>query len=166
MNRVVHNYNYNAQHDFITPAAFATSTNTLIVSTDPVAKEITFEEFVFPLDNRTRVTLGSTVDPVGTSESNKLLRCVGGHMGDTGPGSFSPPLLVWVRNGEQVVDDGRITITESVVFGGRRRSSDLQISNFSTSDTGVYQCIFSDVHVDIDTEVITSTPLRLDAGWY
>ena len=137
------------------PAAFGSSPSTLIVVTDPVHSD----SDVFNVDNRTAVTLGSTVGP-------PLLRCVGGHMGDTGPGSFSPPLLVWVRNGEQVVDDGRITITESVVFGGRRRSSDLQISNFSTSDTGVYQCIFSDVHVDIDTEVITSTPLRLDAGWY
>ena len=124
--------------------------------TDPVAKESITEGFVFPLDNRTAVQLGSTVDPVGAADSDKLLRCVGGHVGDTGAGRFSPPSVVWVRNGEQVLTDGRITITESVVFGRRRRDSDLQISNFGLSDVGVYQCIFTDG--DSDTEVITSTP--------
>ena len=120
--------------------------------TDPVASESN----VFPRDNRTAVTLGSTVGP-------PLLRCVGGHEGDAGLGSFDPPLVVWVRNGEQLVDGGRITITESTTLSGRRRVSDLQISNFGSSDVGVYQCIFTDV--DSDSEVITTTPLRLDTGW-
>ena len=132
--------------------------------TDPVAKESVTERFVFPLDNRTAVQLGSTVDPVGTTENDKLLRCVGGHVGDTGAGSFSPPLVVWVRNGEQVLTDSRINITEMAIFNGRRRASDLHISNFSLSDVGVYQCIFTDV--DSDSEVITTTPLKLDTGWY
>ena len=143
--------------------AFGSSTNTLIVVTDPVATESTFENFqVFQLDNRTAVPLGSTVDPAGTEDGNKLLRCVAGHVGDTRPGSFSPPSVVWVKNGEQVVADSRITINESTVFSGCRRASELQISNFSLSDVGVYQCIFADV--DSDTEVITTTPLRLDTG--
>ena len=127
--------------------------DTLIVATDPVASESDF----FPRDNRTAVTLGSTI-------GQPLLRCVGGHVGDTGGfGGFLPPSVVWVRNGEQLVDGGRITITETVVSGGQRRVSDLQISNFGFSDVGVYQCIFTDV--DSDTEVITTTPLRLDTGW-
>jgi len=62
-----------------------------------------------------------------------------------------------------VVADGRITITEGVVFSGERRASDLQIANFGLSDAGVYQCIFTDV--DSDSEVITTKPLRLDTGW-
>jgi len=121
--------------------------------TDPVDSDTD----AFPGDNRTAVTLGSIIGP-------PLLRCVGGHEGDTGIGtSFSAPSVVWVRNGEQVVADGRITITESVVFSGERRASDLQITNFGLSDAGVYQCIFTDV--DSDAEVITTTPLRLDTGW-
>ena len=136
----------------ILPAVFGSSANTLIVATDPVASESDF----FPRDNRTAVTLASTIGP-------PLLRCVCGHEGDTGLGSYSPPSVVWVRNGEQLVGGGRITITESTTLSGRRRVSDLQISSFSSSDVGVYQCIFTDV--DSDSEVITTTPLRLDTGW-
>ena len=120
--------------------------------TDPVTSESDFS----PLDNRTAVTLGSTI-------GQPLLQCVGGHVGDTGQGGFSPPSVVWVRNGEQLVDDGRIAISESTTLSGQRRVSDLQISNFGFSDVGVYQCIFTDV--DSDSEVITTTPLRLDTGW-
>ena len=120
--------------------------------TDPVTSESDF----LPFDNRTAVSLGSTIGP-------PLLRCVGGHVGDTGIGRFSPPSVAWVRNGEQVLTDSRITITESTTLSGQRRVSDLQISNFGLSDVGVYQCIFTDV--DSDTEVITTTPLRLDTGW-
>ena len=123
----------------------------MIVATDPVTSESDFS----PRDNRTAVSLGSTAGP-------PLLQCVGGHEGDTGFGSFSSPSVVWVRNGEQLVDGGRITITESTPLGVRTQS-DLQISNFGSSDVGVYQCIFTDV--DSDTEVITTTPLRLDTGW-
>ena len=143
------------------PAGFSSSANTLVVLTTPVATEPTFEG-IFPLDNRTAVPLGSTVDPLGTADGSKLLRCVAGHVGDTGAGSFSPPSVVWVRNGEQVVADGRITINESTTFNGQRVQSDLQISNFGFSDAGVYQCIFTDV--DSDAEVITTIPLRLDTG--
>ena len=95
----------------------------------------------FP-DNRVAVTIGS----------NQVLRCVGS-------GSSSPPSVVWVRNGEQVVNDGNITITETMP-GGQQRSSQLTISNFALSDAGVYQCIFTE-----GAEVITTIPLRLDTGW-
>ena len=124
----------------------------MIVRTDPVDSDTTD---AFPGDNRTAITLGSTIGP-------PLLQCVGGHEGDTGTGSFSAPSVVWVRNGEQVVADSRVTITESTIFSGRRRASYLQITNFGLSDAGVYQCIFTDV--DSDSEVITTTPLRLDTG--
>ena len=97
----------------------------------------------FP-DNRLAVPVGN----------NQVLRCVGA-------GSFSPPSVVWVRNGEQVVNGGRITIIEGTNSFSRQRSSDLQITNFALSDAGVYQCIFTE-----GAEVITTTPLRLDTGLY
>ena len=151
-----------SRYDFF-HAGFGSGNNTLLVVTTPASNEITFERHsILPLDNRTAVPLGSTVDPAGTADGNKLLRCVAGHMGDTGPESFSPPSVVWVKNGEQVVADSRITINENLTFSGQRLQSDLQISNFSFSDVGVYQCIFTDV--DSDAEVITTTPLRLDTG--
>ena len=94
----------------------------------------------FP-DNRVAVTVGS----------NQVLRCVGS-------GSSRPPSVVWVRNGEQVVNGGRITITERIQLIVQR-VSELQITNFALSDAGVYQCIFTE-----GAEVITTTPLRLDTG--
>ena len=94
----------------------------------------------FP-DNRVAVTVGG----------NQVLGCVGA-------GSSSPPSVVWVRNGEQVVNGGRITITEGTLLFNQR-SSELQITNFGLSDAGVYQCIFTE-----GAEVITTTPLRLDTG--
>ena len=97
----------------------------------------------FP-DNRIAATAGS----------NQVLRCVGS-------GSSSPPLVVWVRNGEQVVNGGRIAITEAANSSSQKMSSNLQISNFGLSDAGVYQCIFTE-----GAEVITTTTLRLDTGWY
>ena len=93
----------------------------------------------FP-DNRIAVTVGS----------DEVLSCVSS-------GNSSNFSVVWIRNGEQVVADGsRITITETMP-----RSSELKITNFTLSDAGVYQCIFTE-----GDEVITTTPLRLDAGWY
>ena len=112
------------------------STNTLTVMTNPADSD------GFP-DNRLAVTVGN----------NQVLRCVGS-------GSSSPPSVVWVRNGEQVVGDGgRITITEGTLLSVQR-SSELWTTNFGLSDAGVYQCIFT-----VAAEVITTRPLRLDAGW-
>ena len=113
----------------------AASTSTLTVVTSPTDSDS------FP-DNRIAVSVGN----------NQVLRCVGS-------GNSSPPSVVWVRNGEQVVNGGRITITEGTNSFSRQRSSDLQITNFALSDAGVYQCIFTE-----GAEVITTTPLRLDTG--
>ena len=75
-----------------------------------------------------------------------------------GEGSSNPPSVVWVRNGEQVVNGGNITITETMP-SAQQTSSELKITNFALSDAGVYQCIFTE-----GAEVITTTPLRLDTG--
>ena len=115
----------------------AASTSALTVMTNPVDG---VNDGSIP-DNRIPVTEGNT----------QVLRCVGS-------GSSSPPSVVWVRNGEQVVNGGNITITETMP-GGQQRSSELEIKNFALSDAGVYQCIFTE-----GTEVITTTPLRLDTG--
>ena len=115
----------------IFPAA-STSTPTV---TNPVDSDI------FP-DNRLAVSV----------DGSQTLSCAG-------TGSSSPPSVVWVRNGEQVVNGGRITITEGTNSFSRQTNSQLQITNFALSDAGVYQCIFTE-----GAEVITTIPLRLDTG--
>ena len=123
-------------HGLSFPAA---STNTtLTVVTHPTDSDS------FPVDNHTAVTIGNT----------QVLRCVGS-------GSSSPPSIVWVRNGEQLVNGGRITITEGTNSFSRQSTSELTITNFALSDAGVYQCIFTE-----GAEVITTTALRLDTGQY
>ena len=112
----------------------AASTSTLTV-TNPMDND------GFP-DNRLAVTIGST----------QVLSCAG-------TGSSSPPSVVWVRNGEQVVDGGNITITEETNSFSRQTNSGLMITNFDSSDAGVYQCIFTE-----NAEVFTTIPMRLDTG--
>ena len=115
----------------IFPAA-STSTRTVTNPTDSDD---------FP-DNRVAVSVGGS----------QTLSCAG-------TGSSSPPSVVWVRNGEQLVDGGNITITEGTDSFTRQTNSNLTITNFTLSDAGVYQCIFTE-----GAEVITTRPLRLDTG--
>ena len=113
----------------------AATTSTLTVRTDLTESD----QDGFP-DNRIAVPVGN----------NPTLRCVGS-------GSSTPPSVVWVRNGEQVVNGGRITISETVF--SQQSDSQLTITNFALSDAGVYQCIFTE-----GAEVVTTIPLRLDTG--
>ncbi len=96
------------------------------------------------------------VDPSGTRDLNRLMRCSAGHIG----GSGNPPSIVWTRDGEEVVDDGSHIITTTSSNDGLQ--SNLQINGFGDSDAGIYQCIFTDS--DFDAEVATSLPHRLDYG--
>ena len=111
----------------------AATTSTLTVSTD-------LRDTDSIPDNRIAVPVSNIL----------TLKCVGEE-------GSSPPSVVWVSNGEQLVNGSRISITET--SGGQQRTSELTITNFALSDVGVYQCIFTE-----GAEVITTTPLRLDSG--
>ena len=105
-------------------------------------------------DNRTGIGLGDNVD-------GSLLTCIAGHQGD-GMMNYSLPSVVWVMNGQPVdVADSRINVTSTAMANGRLSSS-LTITNFTLTDAGVYQCVFTDS--DGDTELITTVPYRLDTG--
>ena len=69
----------------------------------------------------------------------------------------STPTVQWIRNGE-FVGNGLITNTMAEF------SSILNIAEFTPSDAGEYQCIFTDT--DSDAEIITTRPFRLDTGIY
>ena len=114
-----------------------------------------------PADNRTAVALAATIDPDGTIGGNILLRCVAAHTDDAGQ---IPGTLVWIRNGLELSDGdsgGRVAITP-LVFG-TRYGADLQITNFTESDAGIYQCVATDAAIS-NSDVATSFPHRLDTG--
>ena len=71
---------------------------------------------------------------------------------------------MWVRNGEEVVDGGTRTITNTDVDPGSGTASLLTIGNFQAVDVGIYQCIFNITQMDGSREMITSESFRLDGG--
>ena len=93
------------------------------------------------IDNRTGIQSGAEVN-------SSLLLCEARYIGV----SVSTPNVTWIVN-------GRIVSTSSCTSCF---SSSLNISSFSASDAGVYQCIFTDT--DSTREVVTSIPFRLDTG--
>lgn len=114
-----------------------TTTDILSIEKSPALNEATFENPAY-LDNRTAVETGSMVD-------NTLLLCEVKRVGT----STATPTIHWIRNGEL------ISTVEAFM-------SDLEITSFTVSDAGVYQCIFIDA--DTDAEILTTIPYRLDTG--
>ena len=108
-------------------------------------------------DNRTGIALSDST-PLGDPGPDPLLTCTAGHQGD-GLMNYSPPSVVWVRNGQVVNDtDSRITLTTTTMTNGQLTSS-LIITNFTLGDAGVYQCVFTDDSDGGDTEIITSVAI-------
>ena len=153
--------------DFSVSAFSAAVSGTLVFRQQPTDNErTTFNNGATPdvpllRDNRTAVSLGETIDPTSTLDSDKLLRCVAGHQNDNMT-NFSPSTVVWIKDGETVEDGGNTTISTSMAANGEVSSS-LQIASFQESNAGVYQCIFTD-DSSSDGEIITTIQLRLDTG--
>ena len=99
-----------------------------------------FNQRIF-IDNRIGIQSGAEVN-------SNLLLCEVRHMG----ASVSTPTVTWTVN-------GRVVSTPNCT---NCFTSSLNISSFSASDAGVYQCVFTDT--DSTREVVTTTPIRLDAG--
>ena len=115
-----------------------------------------------PADNRTAVALAATIDPPGTSGGSLLLRCVAAHTDDAGQ---IPGTLAWIRNGLELSDGdsgGRAAVSPPNILK-TRYGADLQITNFTESDAGIYQCVATDA-ASSDSDVTTSFPFRLDTG--
>ena len=111
---------------------------TLAINSGPDSNEESFESSTLYIDNRTAIMNGSMV-------GSDLLFCEAKHIGS----SASIPTVQWIRNGEM--------ISTTVGF-----MSILEITSFTVANTGVYQCVFIDN--DMDAEVITTIPFRLDTG--
>ena len=112
------------------------------------------------VDNRTAVPFGASTSPMKSGQSFQLLRCAASHSLTDGSGIPWPSVL-WVKNGEEVLNDGTKTINTTDVDSGNGITSVLTIKNFQMEDTGIYQCIFTITQLGGSKEVITSVPFRL-----
>ena len=151
----------------LTAAVSSTHNGTLVMTNQPLENEpivLLFGLVPLPNDNRTGIAIDDNT-PLDNSSTDPLLTCTAGHHGD-GLMNYSPPSVVWVRNGQPVDDtDSRITLNSTTMANGQVTSS-MTITNFTAGDAGVYQCVFTDDSDGGDTEVITSIPYRLDTGTY
>ena len=111
------------------------------------------------LDNRTLfpIGVGATTSP---DPAAQLLRCAASH---TGSGTMRPS-ITWLRDGVEVMPNGSKVIISIADDGASGTASVLTVTDFQLSDTGVYQCIFTNP-AGVQ-EVVTSAPFRLDAGIY
>ena len=110
------------------------------------------------VDNRTLfpIGVGATTSP---SPAAQLLRCVSSHTGS----ETMRPSVMWLRNGVELVANGSKVTIDTTDDGASGTASLLTVTDFQLSDTGVYQCVFTNP-AGVLQEVITSTPFRLDAG--
>ena len=136
----------------------------LYIVRDPVSRE-TVNPYDNFQDNRTGVENGTDFEPDGVFDTTccQVLRCLAGVPGNT----TGPASVTWIRDGEEVHPEPNRTLVENVVryqsnLNETRLRSDLRLTPFEMDDIGVYQCVFFDS--DLDGEVITTTPLRLDSG--
>ena len=112
----------------------------LAIDSEPIDNEMAFETFFLSHDYQSGISHR-------TSVGGTLLTC-GAKPGGT-PSSSSSPTVQWIRNGEVV----QSSVTDT---------SSLMIDNFSESDVGEYQCIFTDS--DNDAEIVTTIPYGLTTG--
>ena len=118
----------------------ASGDTVLSFDSQPSDKEQMFESSLSRLDYRSGIMSGTKLD------GSSLLTCVAKRAGS----STSPePIVQWTRNGERVMNATGLMTS-------------LTINNFSESDVGNYQCIYS--LSDNDTEILTSIPYRLQTG--
>ena len=112
------------------------------------------------VDNRTLfpIGVGATTSP---DPAAQLLRCVSSHTGS----ETMRPSVTWLRNGVELVANGSKVTIDTIDDGVSGTASLLTVTDFQLSDTGVYQCVFTNP-AGVMQEVITSTPFRLDAGTY
>ena len=147
--------------------AISSQNGTLVLTNQPSENEpiaLLFGIVPLPNDNRTGIAPDGNT-PTGESSTDPLLTCTAGHHGDELM-NYTPPSVVWVRNGQAVDDtDSQITLTSTTMANGQVTSS-LTITDFTAGDAGVYQCVFTDDSDGGNTEVITSIPYRLDTGTY
>ena len=116
------------------------------------------------------VTLGTQFDPSSTSGEDQMMRAYADIASSRSPEAQS---IVWVKDGVVIAGNGPVTADPRYMYqlnvigwanaNVGQWATDLTISDFQSSDAGVYQVIFTDFEVS-GLEVLTTTPIRLDSG--
>ncbi len=101
------------------------------------------------------LTTGLNANRTGTYSGHSIsLSFTAGHVGDNEM-NYSIPTVQWLKDGIPSTLDPTDTV---VGINGQLRST-LSFT-FTTSDAGVYQCIF----IDSNLQIYGSFPLRIDTG--
>ena len=147
---------------------------------DPISREDTYDAIA---DNRVSVALGTQFDPATTSNPDQMMVAAASLATFR---NLETQSIVWVRDGVVIAENGLFVPSETDPVTADPRytmvatATDisatnpdipglwrtvLTISGFQLSDSGVYQVIFTDAVVG-GSEVVTTTPIRLDTGEY
>ena len=112
----------------------------LTIIRHPTEDEELLEGGLLSKDNRTGIVLGSQVSINCIAETFNL--------------NNAPHIQIsWIRDGNTIVEDSTHYINTIDL------NSNLQITDFSLHDIGVYQCIYAET-----TELITTIPFKLQTG--
>ena len=149
------------------------NSNAVELTRDPISREDRYDVIA---DNRVSVAVGSQFDPASTANADQLMVAAAALATFR---NLETQSIVWVRDGVVIAENGvfmptmvdpitadpRYTVdaTATDLGGSGLWRTVLTISNFQASDAGVYQVIFTDAAIG-GSEVLTTTPIRLDAG--
>ena len=147
--------------------------NAITLSRDPISREDRSDAIA---DNRVSVALGTQFDPATTGGPDQLMVAAAILASFR---NLEAQSIVWVKDGVVIAENGivvppmvdpmtadpRYTLVATAADQGGTGlwRTVLTISGFQASDAGVYQVIFTDA-VASNSEVLTTTPVRLDTG--
>ncbi len=104
------------------------------------------------------LTTGLNANRTGThSGSGISLSFTAGHVGDNEM-NYLIPTVQWLKDGR---NHSTLVPTDALVGTNGRLNSTLSFT-LTTSDAGVYQCIF----IDRNSQIYGSFPLKIDTGKY
>ncbi len=103
------------------------------------------------------LTTGLHANRTGTHSGHNIsLSYTAGHVGDNEM-NYSISAVQWLKDG----NPSTLVPTDALVGTNGQLRSNLSFT-FTTSDAGVYQCIF----IDSNSQIYGSIPLRIDTGKY
>ncbi len=112
---------------------------------------------ILKITSQDPLTTGLNANRTGAHSGRSIsLSFTAGHFGDNEM-NYSIPAVQWLKDG----NSSALVPTDTLVGTNGQLRSTLSFT-FTTSDAGVYQCIF----IDNNSQIYGSFPLRIDTGKY